>query len=277
MNNQKNNWELAGKSMVVFAILIALFYFADNVLAQGETIQMEEIPGQTGATGRNNLIGYLESLYTFGIAIAAILAVFMIALGAFLYVVTSAGNASKIADAKKMITNAIVGLVLALIVWLILFVVNPDLIGGGITLDSTESIEIPLSEAPACQWPDGSAKDNGTQSSGCKNNGNRLRHCWNGICVEPCRGIANYGTDARCGTDGNYICFNENCELEGIVRTIGDDCGPFSDGERVGICQVPGSTGICQTGWTRAETVGIPCGRGTICCVCKEDSDCMNL
>ena len=90
-------------------------------------VNQEKIPGQKQT---DNLIDYLNGLYTFGIAIAGILAVVMISLGAFSYIVTSGGNSSKMLDAKDMITEAIFGLILALAAYLLLFVLNPDLIGG---------------------------------------------------------------------------------------------------------------------------------------------------
>ncbi len=88
---------------------------------------MEIVPGQPRT---NDFLKYLEGLYKFGIAISAILAVFMISYGAFNYIITSAGNAAKMADSKEMILNAIFGLILALIAFLILFIVNPDLVSG---------------------------------------------------------------------------------------------------------------------------------------------------
>lgn len=89
----------------------------------------EKIPGQDQT---EDLIDYLDQLYTFGIAVAGILAVVMISLGAFSYIVTSGGNSSKMIDAKDMITEAVFGLILALAAYLLLFVLNPDLIGGTI-------------------------------------------------------------------------------------------------------------------------------------------------
>jgi len=93
----------------------------------------ENIPGQEGSAdvgeeGIDTLQEYLEAVYKFGITIVAILAVVMVAIGAFMYIVTSAGNAGKMMEAKSIISNALFGLVIALISWLILFVINPDLV-----------------------------------------------------------------------------------------------------------------------------------------------------
>ncbi len=118
-----------GKAKKLFnkSILIVLGIFLLPLLTQAQYTNNENIPGQAPTS---DLVTYLDNLYNFSIAIAAILAVFMIAVGAFLYIFTSAGNASKIMDAKEMIKNAIIGLVIVLIAFLILFIINPDLVGG---------------------------------------------------------------------------------------------------------------------------------------------------
>ena len=117
-------------SFLRFVCLCTLAFSARGfVLAS--YVQREAIPG---APRRNNFIQYLADLYGFGIAIAAILAIFMISLGAFVYIVSSAGNSAKMGNAKDMIFNAIYGLIIVLIAYLILFVVNPDLVRG--TIDS---------------------------------------------------------------------------------------------------------------------------------------------
>ncbi len=120
----------------VFIAFVFCFYSLP-VFAQTAYKNQENIPGQGKA---NDLVVYLDNLYNFGIAIAAILAIFMIALGAFNYIVTSVGNASKMIDAKEMIWNAIIGLVLVFVAFLILFIINPDLVKGTI-LGPTKVIE----------------------------------------------------------------------------------------------------------------------------------------
>ncbi|MFO7807355.1 MAG: pilin [Candidatus Moraniibacteriota bacterium] len=91
---------------------------------------LEKIPGQENTT--SNLVKYLNNLYLFGISAVAILAVFMIALGAFNYLVTAVGNPSKMQTAKETIVGALFGLALAFLAYLILYVINPDLVGGAL-------------------------------------------------------------------------------------------------------------------------------------------------
>ncbi len=120
----------------------------------------EKIPGQDGV---NDLQTYLSAIYKFGIAIVALLAVVMIAVGAFMYIVTSAGNAAKLANAKEIITSAILGLVMALLAWLILFVINPDLVSGGLNITSFEITEWvgDGKNDKVCNQPDKSFYENG--------------------------------------------------------------------------------------------------------------------
>lgn len=123
---------LVGKVFFSLAILVSLGgNLAINQSWAAETEgafeNKELIPGREATS---DLIKYLENIYTFGIAIAGILAVVMISLGAFSYIVTAGGNSSKMIDAKKMIFDAIFGLILALVAYLLLFVINPDLVKG---------------------------------------------------------------------------------------------------------------------------------------------------
>lgn len=118
-------------------LVSGVFFCSENVFAESTSYEnYENIPGQEKT---NSLVTYIENVYKFGIAIVAVLALFMIVLGSFNYIVTSAGNASKMGDAKDMILKAVEGLVLALAAYLILFIINPDLIGS--TIGGTESVE----------------------------------------------------------------------------------------------------------------------------------------
>jgi cytochrome bd-type quinol oxidase subunit 1 len=111
------------------ASLLLLLIAARVAFAGGYTTH-EEIPGAGGTT--DSFPELLQQLYNFSIGAAAILAMIMIGAGAFMYIVTSAGNASKMANAKDMIFSAIFGLVIAMIAWITLFLINPDLVVGDI-------------------------------------------------------------------------------------------------------------------------------------------------
>lgn len=85
---------------------------------------METIPGFGAPT---DFPGYIVAVYKFGLWTIGISALLMITLGGYIYL-TSAGNASQVSKAKGVITDAIVGLILALVSWLLLYTINPDLV-----------------------------------------------------------------------------------------------------------------------------------------------------
>lgn len=86
---------------------------------------LEQIPGSNETVGR--LDSYLRDIYTFAFWAVGIAVVFMLTIGGFMYL-TAAGNTSRMESAKTVIFDAILGLVLALVAWLFLYVINPDLV-----------------------------------------------------------------------------------------------------------------------------------------------------
>ncbi len=114
---------------VIFIGFICCF-IGKIAFALEEYESKELIPGE--AKGTTDLIEYLGMIYKFLLIIAPILAIVMIAIGAFLIMTLSAGNSSKIGDGKEIIKNAIIGLLIALFAWLGLYTINPDLVKGEI-------------------------------------------------------------------------------------------------------------------------------------------------
>ena len=75
-----------------------------------------------------NLLGqYVVTIYRFGVWLAITLAIFMMMVGGFLWVIAG-GNPSRVENAKSYLTAAISGLVLALTSFVLLQTVNPDLV-----------------------------------------------------------------------------------------------------------------------------------------------------
>ncbi len=74
------------------------------------------------------LAEYIAGAYKYGVALAVSLTIFMIMLGGF-FRITAAGSAGKIEKANKLITDAVIGLILAFGSYVILFTINPDLVG----------------------------------------------------------------------------------------------------------------------------------------------------
>lgn len=227
------------KKQKLSIILIALFLPIFNISAQ----VLENIPGQN-SVGGSNLIGYLNNLYKFGISITGILAVFMIALGAFSYIITSAGNTSKMMNAKEMINNALIGLVIVLTAYLFLYVINPDLVGGTLrtpreAVNNVISSNSSTGNSNTGTLADGTACNDGSVSPACPT----CPHC--ATCAN------GYHTDVS----GNQVC-GQSPSAVASPTTVG--------------CCVWNSNSECDTAKTKTEcedTLGgnFTVGTGLIC------------
>lgn len=122
---------------------------------------LEKIPGQESATG--DLPGYVQAILNATMMIIVLSAVFMISVGGFLYL-TSAGNTSRAGQAKGIITDAIYGLILALVSYFILYIINPDLVT--LRISSLATTASPTSSIPASASPTGVAVPAASTSSG---------------------------------------------------------------------------------------------------------------
>ncbi|MBI5005260.1 MAG: hypothetical protein HZC03_01510 [Candidatus Lloydbacteria bacterium] len=112
----------------VFAMLAFLFVaIALPVFAAPiQYVPLAPLPGQEGST-HVSLGGYLSNMYTLIIGIAGVLAVLMIVIAGIEYM-TPTSSAKE--SGKNRALAAILGLLLALVSYLILQTINPDLVGG---------------------------------------------------------------------------------------------------------------------------------------------------
>ncbi|TSC73464.1 MAG: Uncharacterized protein G01um101470_70 [Parcubacteria group bacterium Gr01-1014_70] len=86
---------------------------------------------------------YAQNFYLFLLSAAVILALVMLVIGGVEYV-ASAGNTSLLGDAKGRMLNALLGLLLALASWLILNLINPDLVDFSLPI---KEINLPVRTA----------------------------------------------------------------------------------------------------------------------------------
>ncbi|MBI2439396.1 MAG: hypothetical protein HYV45_02250 [Candidatus Moranbacteria bacterium] len=118
------------------------FLFPEYGLAQTVGLKytpLEKLPG-TENVG-SDLPEYVQAIYNLGLAIVTLSAVLMLSIGGFMYL-TSAGNTSAMGSAKGVIFDALIGLVIALTAWLLLNVINPDLVKvntNGISATSSQT------------------------------------------------------------------------------------------------------------------------------------------
>jgi Type IV secretion system pilin len=142
------------KNFIVFFLLIfagGLFLSVPQVsVAAGFQYQLlEKIPGMEGVSG-SDLPKYIEAIYKLALIIVVLSAVLMLSIGGFMYL-TSAGNTAALTTAKGVIFDAVIGLVIALAAWLLLNVINPDLVN--ITIKGLSAIPVTLPPTGAT-WPD---------------------------------------------------------------------------------------------------------------------------
>ncbi|MDO8240577.1 MAG: hypothetical protein Q7T51_01135 [Candidatus Moranbacteria bacterium] len=108
-------------------------------------VPMEQIPGvDTGS----NFYTYIAGVYKFGIWAVGVSALLMITIGGYMYIM-SAANVVSAEKAKGVITDAIVGLILALVSFLLLYEINPNLVRlnrGNIISSSAPTTTVPAKQ-----------------------------------------------------------------------------------------------------------------------------------
>jgi hypothetical protein len=121
------------KKISVFIISTAVILSAVSVFALNYTpLEPNAFPGlgdTSGTINTNSLSGFLSNIFSFGIAIAVALSVVMIAWGGIQYMTTDSWLGKQ--DGKSKVESALYGLALALISWLILYTINPNLVNFG--------------------------------------------------------------------------------------------------------------------------------------------------
>jgi hypothetical protein len=141
----KNN-----KKILFCLTLLGLFVVAFNVLALELNWPPSPAPGDDRILLTNNstlteLVGYF---YQWLIAIGGLTAFISLISAGFQYL-TSAGNPTKMGEARTQITSAVLGLALLLSSWLILGTINPELTTLDISVPPLPSSSIdPLEEPP---------------------------------------------------------------------------------------------------------------------------------
>lgn len=192
---------LGGKNKTQLKIFICLFsllflllpFFPQAAPPNLQYTPLENIPGFEAASKTGDFYDYIQAVYKFGIWAVGISALLMISIGGFMYI-TSAGNNSSMEKAKSVITDAIIGLVLALTSYLILYIINPDLVN----IQKLAPIGVAPTVTPTVPPVEGAC--DGT-SAGC---------CKQGIKCVACSGCSsftnNYANLCYKGATGNTGC-----------------------------------------------------------------------
>lgn len=162
MNKAFRNAGLAAAAFLLFAVAPALAQRVGGDTPTGD-LSAEPIPIKTevpiptggflpydqgGTDGKAfDVAQYIGNVYNFSIAIAGLLAATVMMIGGFQYL-TAGGDGGRVNAAKKRIFNALIGLVLALSAYLILYTINPALLQfrlpAGLTSVKTEIAFLPF-------------------------------------------------------------------------------------------------------------------------------------
>ncbi len=149
--------------------------FETQVKIGGQTLKFSQ-PQCEGDKCEITWIGdYISAIFSYGVGLAAVLAVIMIMVGGFLWL-TSGGSPDRVGKAKEFISSALLGLVLALLSFVILYTVNPRLValesigvskvGGGSTTASTGGAAAWTGGGSTAGLPDGVTIKPGVNTNG---------------------------------------------------------------------------------------------------------------
>ncbi len=196
-------------SKIIISILL-VFGFWLTLQGAGAVDLQVDIPGQSDAG--KDLAHYVAAWYTFGVSAISIIAVVMIMWGGFEWI-TAAGSATLIGQAKGRIMNAIVGIILVLTSYGLLYLINPALVELRMpVIETIEKVEIKIvrnwDDYPFClndNWACGYIKEEKSADIAM---------------TTPCRGVfANSGEDlcyVYTATDGKKFML-----IGGV--TLGED------------------------------------------------------
>jgi hypothetical protein len=114
------------KKKIASLIILIVLMFGLSLSALAEYAPMEPIPG-TPRAEQNTFPTYVQAIYKFAVWAVAIASLLMVSIGGFMYF-TSAGNNSKMEQAKNVIYDALYGLIAVLVAWVVLHTINPNLV-----------------------------------------------------------------------------------------------------------------------------------------------------
>ncbi|GEM_PF-5688066 len=103
-------------------------------------VPLAPIPGVTPEAGEKiNLVSYLSGAFAILIGIAGVLAVIVIMIGGIQYITTDSFTGKE--EGKEKITKAVLGLILAIAAYLILYTINPNILSLRIGIEPLPPIQ----------------------------------------------------------------------------------------------------------------------------------------
>lgn len=109
------------------AVIIIALSFSSTYAQPTGSASVRVQSGANSSTQENNFYSSLTQLYTLGLSLVGISALFMIIWGGAEYIV-SGESSSRVGQAKDRIKNALWGIAIAAVSYTILYTINPDLV-----------------------------------------------------------------------------------------------------------------------------------------------------
>ncbi len=159
-------------------IILAALLFGLGQTASGQVVNLNQDyvllePQVIGMEGNQVRVGfgtYAENLFKQAFVVAVSLAVFMLVLSGISYIMSYVPDIKS--QAKSMWTNAIWGLVIAILAYLLLYTINPQLVNFG--------FEIRRTPTTVDQWGNvGGSEGIGPRPNNPPNSGNNCNGCSN--------------------------------------------------------------------------------------------------
>lgn len=126
------------KINIIFSTTLTFVFLSLFVFVNAEEttyVLLEELPIVGGEV--DNFGVYLSNMFLLALQLATVLAVFMISFGGFKYLTEESFTGKS--DAKNRIWNAVIGLVILLTSWLLLYTINPDLVQNKFVIPKVET------------------------------------------------------------------------------------------------------------------------------------------
>lgn len=174
---------------------------------------------QNGNMSSDLLAKYIKALYDYGLMIGGILAAVVLMGGGVLWLI-SAGNDSKIAQAKELITGSVVGLIILFGSWVILDTINPNLT----VLPSINTQVIATDNIGCCEYTYNNTKQSAMMGSvACQTNKGKFFDNSNVNPITNQYYVADPSTNS-CTTQGCCIIRDSNDNIKTCSASIATNC-----------------------------------------------------
>lgn len=110
-------------AIIIILPLLAVFQTVAGQTAVPELTGFEQICNRV-----DGIAVCLQKIYIFALGFGSLIALLMIVLAGYRYM-TASGNAEQVESAKDSFASAFIGLIIIFIAFILLYLINPDLVG----------------------------------------------------------------------------------------------------------------------------------------------------